>query len=134
MMRLALFAFLVCTAVAQFNRFRPQFRQSGTHIPILRSESVGPNRDGSYAFSYESGDGTTREESGRPKAPDSFAVQGSYKFTDPQGTVVNLRYVADENGFHADSPFLPVAPPLPQHAIEQIRFAQQQRQRSPTFG
>ena len=40
-----------------------------------------------------------------------------------------MTYVADENGFRAESPFLPTPPPLPAHAIEQIRFAEEERLR-----
>ncbi|KAG7158126.1 Cuticle protein [Homarus americanus] len=49
------------------------------------------------------------------------------KFPLPDGTVAEVRYVADENGYVADSPLIPTPPPLPAHAIEQIRIAEEQR-------
>jgi len=42
------------------------------------------------------------------------------------GSVVVVKYTADENGFVADSPILPTPHPLPPHALEQILFAEAQ--------
>ncbi|XP_076056254.1 cuticle protein AM1274-like [Oratosquilla oratoria] len=122
MMRLALIVLLVGVAVAQ----RPQFREAPL-IEILRSESTGPFEDGSYTFGYEGSDGTVRQESGRPISPDVQQVQGTYSYFDPEGNRVEVRFVADDNGYVAESPFLPVAPPMPAHALEQIAFAEEQK-------
>merc|ERR1712055_95493 len=63
-------------------------------------------------------------------------VQGTYIWTAPNGEVVELRLVANENGVIAESPsgHLPVAPlpveaihAVPEHAQEQIAFAAEQR-------
>merc|ERR1719341_2728504 len=63
-------------------------------------------------------------------------VQGTYVFTAPNGETVELRLVANENGavFESPSGHLPVAPlpvqaihPIPEHALEAIEFAAQQR-------
>ncbi|XP_076056250.1 cuticle protein AM1274-like [Oratosquilla oratoria] len=131
MMRLALVVLLVGSTMAQsFNR--PQVRQA-PHIEIVRSESTGPEEDGSYYFSYEGSDGTRREQSGRPTGPNLHQVQGTYSYTDPEGNRVEVSFVADENGYVAQSPFLPVAPPLPVHALEQIRFAEEQKRQGVVY-
>ena len=49
------------------------------------------------------------------------------------GTFAVINWVADELGFRAESPILPVAHPLPAHAEEQIRVAEQQRAEGITF-
>lgn len=54
-------------------------------------------------------------------------------FTSPEGQLIEIRYVADENGFRAESPFLPTPHPLPPHAIEQIRIAEEQRRNGIIF-
>ena len=36
-------------------------------------------------------------------------------------------YTADENGYQVESDLLPVAPPMPEHALEQIRIADELR-------
>lgn len=35
---------------------------------------------------------------------------GSYRYSDPEGNIITLRYVADENGFQPEGEHLPVAP------------------------
>merc|ERR1719206_1020974 len=63
-------------------------------------------------------------------------VEGLYLWTAPNGEVVELRLVANENGaiFKSPSGHLPVAPlpveaihPVPAHALEAIELAAQQR-------
>lgn len=49
------------------------------------------------------------------------------RFSDPDGNLVEVRYVADEFGFRAESPFVPTPHPLPAHALQQIAFAEEQR-------
>ena len=43
-----------------------------------------------------------------------------------------MKFVANENGFQPESPFLPVAPdfphPIPQFVLDQIAFAAQQKE------
>jgi len=38
---------------------------------------------------------------------------GSYSYTAPDGTLITVNWVADENGFQATGDHLPVAPPMP---------------------
>lgn len=58
---------------------------------------------------------------------DYFAVQ--HRFTLPDGTLAEVRFVADESGYRAESPLIPQPPPMPAHALEQIRFAEEERAR-----
>ena len=51
-------------------------------------------------------------------------ARGSYSYTDPEGKVITVTYVADENGFQPQGAHLPVAPqpsPAILRALEQIR-------------
>lgn len=50
-----------------------------------------------------------------------------FRFSDPDGNLVEVRYVADEFGFRAESPYVPTPHPLPAHALQQIAFAEEQR-------
>lgn len=44
------------------------------------------------------------------KDAEAEEVVGSVSYTAPDGTPVNLKYVANENGYVAEGPHLPVAP------------------------
>merc|ERR1711911_429532 len=46
---------------------------------------------------------------------------GSYSYTDPDGNVVSLSFVADENGFQPTGDHLPKPHPAIVRALEQIR-------------
>lgn len=71
-------------------------------IPILRQSADGPNADGSYSWSYETGNGIQAQESGSLKGngeESGPAVVGSYSFIDENGQSYLVEYTADENGF-----------------------------------
>ncbi|XP_064101038.1 uncharacterized protein LOC135211723 [Macrobrachium nipponense] len=93
-------------------------------IPILYEDKKGPDASGVYSFSFESADGTRRQESGQPTSPDTFSVQGSYSYISPEGLPFEVRYVADEFGFRAEGDHLPTPPPAPLHALQQIQAAE----------
>jgi hypothetical protein len=76
-------------------------------------------------YSYQTGDGTTAQESGYVKNPGSRdleaqTVQGSYSYTSPEGTPITVTYTADENGFRAQGAHLPVAPPIPDAILKSL--------------
>ncbi|CAL4062950.1 unnamed protein product, partial [Meganyctiphanes norvegica] len=50
---------------------------------------------------YTSADGSQREEGGIPTAPCTLRVTGSYSYISPDGNIVDMQYVADENGYRA---------------------------------
>lgn len=49
------------------------------------------------------------------------------RYTAPNGEIVSLKFVADENGFQPESKYLPVAPefphPIPDFVLKQIARA-----------
>ncbi|XP_030757056.1 endocuticle structural glycoprotein SgAbd-3-like [Sitophilus oryzae] len=89
--------------------------ESKEPVPILAQDSeVQP--DGSFKWSFESGDGTKQEQSGVPKPAENGtieAIQGSVSWTDPEGGQHALTYTADENGFVPQGSDVPVGPEVP---------------------
>lgn len=61
------------------------------------------NYDGSYSYSYTTGDGSQQQARGfvknlGQKEIETQVVQGSYSYTSPDGTPISVTYIADENG------------------------------------
>ncbi|GBP74648.1 Endocuticle structural glycoprotein SgAbd-8 [Eumeta japonica] len=77
----------------------------GEPIPIVRFESDGPNVDGTYKWLYETGNEINAEESGyiknfgRGEGEEVQVAEGKFSYKAPDGTLIALTYVADENGF-----------------------------------
>ncbi|XP_055542668.1 uncharacterized protein LOC129728265 [Wyeomyia smithii] len=94
---------------------------AGPPIAIISYENEN-NGDGSYKFSYESANGIKAQEQGEVKNKGSEneiqSVQGSYSYTSPEGQVITLTYVADENGFQPQGDHLPTPPPIPEEILK----------------
>lgn len=85
-----------------------------SEIPILRQDA-DVSFDGSYHSSFETGNGIVVEEHGVLKNPgvkdaEAEEVVGSVSYTAPDGNLIQLRYIANENGYVAEGAHLPVAP------------------------
>jgi hypothetical protein len=48
------------------------------------------------------------------------APKGSYSFTTPDGVVLTVNWVVDENGFQATGDHLPTPPPMPEHVVRML--------------
>ncbi|CAK1553609.1 unnamed protein product [Leptosia nina] len=119
---------LACVFAAPPVDVVPLEKQQPTVIPIVsQSDELEPN--GTYHFSYETGNGIKREEiayekvvpkaqgrsdsneGGESDESDEIHVQqGSYSYTGPDGIVYTVRYIADENGFQPIGDHLPRVP------------------------
>ncbi|CAK9803968.1 Endocuticle structural glycoprotein SgAbd-1 [Anthophora quadrimaculata] len=93
-------------------------------IPILRQSADGPNPDGSYSYNYESANGIQAQEIGYLNYAGTEAeareAQGSYSYTAPNGEIVQVTYVANENGFQPQGSHIPSIPPQILKALEYI--------------
>ncbi|CAG9858869.1 unnamed protein product [Phyllotreta striolata] len=107
----------------QYNVHSNQYRT--TPIPILRYEQ-DVSIDGNYQYSFETGNGISQEEHGFLKNPgtenEAQVVQGSSKYIDPNGNLVELSYIADENGFQPVGAHLPTPPPIPEAIQRALEF------------
>ncbi|XP_066941710.1 cuticle protein AMP4-like [Macrobrachium rosenbergii] len=99
-------------------------------IAIIKDERFQP-QDGSYSFDLETENGIIQSEAGSPGSEGQTNVQGSFRFPMEDGSIAEVTYIADENGFQVQSPLLPVAPqfphPIPDFVLKQIAFAEEQR-------
>ncbi|EDW10132.1 larval cuticle protein 2 isoform X2 [Drosophila mojavensis] len=74
---------------------------------ISRKDDVRP--DG-FDASLETDNKISRSESGDVHGN----IQGSFSWVSPEGELIEVKYVADENGYQPSSASLPVAPPIPE--------------------
>ncbi|XP_037941026.1 endocuticle structural glycoprotein SgAbd-8 [Teleopsis dalmanni] len=85
-------------------------------IPIIRQEQE-VNFDGSYKYSYETGNGIIAEEEGYLKNAGTDAegqlAQGFFSYTSPEGIPIRLTYLSDDGGFQPQGDHLPTPPPIP---------------------
>ncbi|XP_011214355.1 endocuticle structural glycoprotein ABD-4 [Bactrocera neohumeralis] len=106
---------LLITLLLDVTLARPQ-GPTTEPIPIIRQEQE-VNFDGSYKFSYETGNGIQADEEGYLKNAGSEAegtsAQGSFSYTSPEGVPIRITYLADENGFQPQGDHLPTPPPIP---------------------
>ena len=92
----------------------------GEKVVAIISQDFDQQPDGSYRYSFDADNGIKAEETGTlkkasgPDASDVIIAQGAYSYTAPDGTVINLNYIADdENGFKPEGAHLPTPPPIP---------------------
>ncbi|CAH1988038.1 unnamed protein product [Acanthoscelides obtectus] len=85
-----------------------------------------------FIYSFETANGIKVDESGYLKDnPESSTdriqvIEGSISYTDEGGHMINLRYVADENGYQPQGDHLPTAPPVPEGIARSVQGQSQQ--------
>ncbi|CAL4147864.1 unnamed protein product [Meganyctiphanes norvegica] len=98
-------------------------------VAILRQETTGEGANFNHVF--ESEDGIVVESSGSTGSAGQVNLAGGYSFTDENGNLLEVRYVADEAGFQATGNHLPTVVeaihPVPAHVVELLRIAEEQR-------
>ncbi|XP_065077646.1 endocuticle structural glycoprotein SgAbd-1-like [Ochlerotatus camptorhynchus] len=104
----------------QFNqRLQQPFPSPPRPFVPITSYNNDVSFDGSYSYGYTTGDGQQQQAQGYLKNPglkdlEAQAVQGSYSYTSPEGQLITVTYIADENGFRAEGAHLPTPPPIPE--------------------
>ncbi|XP_014247132.1 endocuticle structural glycoprotein ABD-4-like [Cimex lectularius] len=114
----------------------PQVGPQRTGEPVaIVSQHNDFNPDGSYQYSYETANGLKGEETGSlkpaqdPKDGNVVVVKGSYSYTDPDGQLVQVTYVADDlGGFQPQGAHLPTPPPIPPAIQKALDFLASQPQ------
>ncbi|XP_014246955.1 cuticle protein CP14.6-like [Cimex lectularius] len=96
-------ALLTVSATAQFEQAYPQLFVVNVQPSQLISRTEVRDDAGQFALSYRTADGTVVNEQGLLKSVGAgnqvLVKQGSFAFLTPEGIPVQLKYIADENGF-----------------------------------
>nr|AJF83751.1 cuticle protein [Sitodiplosis mosellana] len=112
-----------------------------TPIPII-SQTDTSSPDGSFSYSFETGNHIKQQangyhktvlvprlradgsETGELDSADVIVQTGSYSYIAPDGTVISVHYIADENGFQAFGDHLPTPPPIPEPILNALQSSQ----------
>nr|P81384.1 RecName: Full=Cuticle protein AMP1A; AltName: Full=HA-AMP1A [Homarus americanus] len=89
--------------------------------------------DGNFRYEFETSNGIYTQKTGTPGSEGQSNYQGSFRFTLEDGTIAEVTYIADENGFQPSSDLLPVGPPAPPHVQRLLEIAAEQRAQGITF-
>ncbi|KAK4326485.1 hypothetical protein Pmani_003011 [Petrolisthes manimaculis] len=130
-MKVIVLAALVALTVAApgyTSHERPSYSDNSFEFAKILRDDRHQEDDGAYNMDVETDNGIVLAESGSPSAPGGAVVMaGQYSYTAPDGTLIVVKYVADENGYQPFSDVLPVSPefphPIPEFVLEQIRRA-----------
>ncbi|XP_063596115.1 cuticle protein AMP4-like [Penaeus indicus] len=102
-------------------------------VAILRSSQVNPDEDGAHSSDFEAENGIVFQFSGKEAEEGGANMVGYFAYPQEDGSLAEVKFVADENGFQPESSLLPVAPafphPIPQFVLDQIEFARLEDER-----
>lgn len=90
--------------------------QGDGQATILRLENL-IDQNGYYEYSYETSNGIVEEVKGEG----GKSAQGFYRYTSPEGQLIQVDWVADEEGFKPVGDHLPTPHPAVARAIEYQR-------------
>nr|AER27814.1 cuticular protein RR-1 motif 43 [Antheraea yamamai] len=94
-------------------------------IPILKQDSI-INPDGSYQYSYATGNGISADERGALKnigaEEPALQVEGQVQYTADDGSNIVLTYIANENGFQPQGAHIPTPPPIPEAIVRSLAY------------
>lgn len=68
-------------------------------------------------------------QTGELDSADIIVQSGSYSYIAPDGTIISVSYVADENGFQAFGDHLPTPPPIPEPILNSLNALQNSQQK-----
>ncbi|XP_063236603.1 endocuticle structural glycoprotein SgAbd-2-like [Bacillus rossius redtenbacheri] len=104
----------------------PLRRLSPDQPILILKQAQDQGIDGSYSYSFDTENGITAQEVGTlanvgAKEPVIIA-DGYYRYTSPEGIPIEVKYVANENGFVAQGAHLPTPPPIPEAILRSLEF------------
>ncbi|XP_037804003.1 cuticle protein AMP4-like [Penaeus monodon] len=102
-------------------------------VAILRSGQVNPDENGAHSSDFEAENGIVFQFSGSEGVNGGANMIGTFSYPQEDGSLAEVKFVANENGYQPESSLLPVAPafphPIPQFVLDQIEFARLEDER-----
>ncbi|XP_017468626.1 PREDICTED: pupal cuticle protein Edg-78E-like [Rhagoletis zephyria] len=76
------------------------------------------SQDGSYKLDYSTSNGISAQEEGYG----GHHASGGFSYYSPEGELIQLSYLADENGFQPQGNHLPTPPPIPPQILKSLEY------------
>ncbi|CAH1104633.1 unnamed protein product, partial [Psylliodes chrysocephalus] len=133
---ICLFASVFCASPNYYpSEQRGQQNYGGKNFVPIVAETNEISPDGTFSYSYSTGDGQQVQAQGYlknagNKGTEAEVIQGSYSYTSPDGTPITVTYIADEFGFRAEGAHLPTPPPIPEAIQKSLALIAQAQGRS----
>lgn len=92
--------------------------QLGDPNAVITLYNVAPADDlGIYRYAYTTSNGIAVQAAGS-----ALEAIGIFSYTSPEGIPIEVRYIADELGFHAVGRHLPRPPPIPDYILRSLEY------------
>ena len=84
----------------------------------IRSLTNEPaDAEGNFAYAFDTTNGIAVQESGN-----IAGVTGAAQYISPEGEAIELKYTADQDGYHPVGSHLPTPPPIPDYILRAIEY------------
>ncbi|XP_055846823.1 pupal cuticle protein Edg-78E-like [Episyrphus balteatus] len=84
----------------------------------IRSLTNEPaDAEGNFAYAFDTTNGIAVQESGNVAG-----VTGAIQYISPEGEAIEIKYTADQDGYHPVGNHLPTPPPIPEYIIRAIEY------------
>ncbi|XP_034656031.1 larval cuticle protein LCP-17-like [Drosophila subobscura] len=107
---------LVASAVLACAYAAASYNTDATAYVVKNSADIQP--EGQYQYQYETSNGIAAQESGLG----GHQASGGYSYYSPEGQLVQISYLADENGFQPQGELLPTPPPIPAAILKSLEY------------
>ncbi|XP_023307587.2 pupal cuticle protein Edg-78E [Lucilia cuprina] len=84
---------------------------------ITKYRVAPTDENGVFKYAYATSNGIDVQAAGSP-----IESIGIYSYISPEGVPIEVRYIADELGFHAVGRHLPRPPPIPDYILRSLEY------------
>jgi len=102
----------------------PVYKPVDNKLPAIVRQSQEVNFDGNFKYGFETENGIVAQAAGYVKNAGSESaaqvIEGSYAYVGDDGAPVEVKYYADETGYHAVGNVVPTTPPEIAKSLELI--------------